>query len=216
MNFDEFTKRIGRVLLEGERTTTFVRSLFEAILPEEDHYLLDKSRTSFKAYYNGRANINSLARKINAHTNVSLFEDFIEESGETAVRKLSEAFLDIMPDIKEKNAGRKLADLFDRIITEAAAIPPKQSKKNLTEKQTYDIHSEKINKNQEVKSLTEKDQKVAKAFESLKGKDGTTYVYQEVTMNNSGTGPQIKENSGSIVINVNTTPANATSSNSAK
>lgn len=216
MNFDEFAKRIGRVLLEGEKTTTFVRNLFESILPEEDYYLLNKSRTSFKAYYNGRASINSLARKINAHTNVRLFEDFIEESGKTAVRKLCEAFLDVMPDIREKNAGKKLAVLFDQIITEAAAIPPKQSKKNLTENQTCDIHSEKINKNQEGKNMSEKDQKVAKAFEGLKDKNGTTYIYNEVTMNNSGTAPQIKENSGSIIINVNTTPANAASSNSDK
>ena len=87
----------------------------------------------------------------------------------------------------------------------------------MTENQTCDIHNEKKNNDsQEEESMSENDQKFAKAFGTLKDKNGTTYVYQEVTMNNSGTGPQIKENSGSIVINVNTTPDNANSSNSAK
>lgn len=208
MNFSEFAQKFSRVLIEGENTVVFTRTLFEAIVQEEFHYLLKMRDDIFKSYYNGRANINALARKINVHTDCCSFKDYIEDAGEVAVKKLCDVFSDAVPDINEKNAGEKLAELFDRIITEAAA-ERKKSKKELTLKRPCDILSKKILfERQEEKNMSGKQQKVAEVFDGLTA-DGKTFIYNgEVTMNNSGPGPQIKNNSAPINITVHMSGTN--------
>ena len=209
MNFSEFAQKFSRVLLEGENTVVFTRTLFGAIVQEESHDLLEKmANDTFKSYYNGRANINALARKINSHTDRCSFKDYIEDAGEVAVKKLCDVFSDAVPDINEKNAGEKLAELFDRIITEAAA-ERKKSKKELTLKQPCDILDKEILfEGQEEKNMSGKQQKVAEVFDGLTA-DGKTFIYNgEVTMNNSGPGPQIKNNSAPINITVHMSGTN--------
>ena len=131
MYFSEFAQRLGRVLIEGSNTSAFVRTLFLEILPEDRYYLLDEiSQNTFKSYYNGHLRINALARKIVACVNVKSFEKFIKRSGKSAVGKLCEVFSDVWADIDSNNAGEKIARLFDDIITEAAAMNKRQSKKS--------------------------------------------------------------------------------------
>ena len=209
MNFSEFAQKFSRVLLEGENTVVFTRTLFGAIVQEESHDLLEKmANDTFKSYYNGRANINALARKINSHTDRCSFEDYVEETGEVAVKKLCDVFSDAVPDINEKNAGEKLAELFDRIITEAAA-ERKKSKKELTLKRPCDtLNIKSLLEGQEEKNMSVKQQKVADVFDGLTA-DGKTFIYNgEVTMNNSGPGPQIKNNSAPINITVHMSGTN--------
>lgn len=144
MYFHEFAQKIGNVLLGSNNTATFVRSLLESIIPEDQYDLLDEIRPcTFKAYYNGNAKITSLARKINVVVDVSLFEESIKDLGDVTIQKLSREFSDIFPKINPKNTAKKLAELFDKIITEAAAVPKRQNQKELTEKQSCDAHDEK-------------------------------------------------------------------------
>ena len=131
MYFSEFAQRLGRVLIEGSNTSAFVRTLFLEILPEDRYYLLDEiSQNTFKSYYNGHLRINALARKIVACINAKSFERFIKRSGKSAVGKLCEVFSDVWADIDSSNVGEKIAKLFDDIITEAAAMNRRQSRKS--------------------------------------------------------------------------------------
>ena len=131
MYFSEFAQRLGRVLIEGSNTSVFVRTLFLEIIPEDRYYLLDEiSQNTLKSYYNGHLRINALARKIVACVNVKSFEKFIKRSGKSAVGKLCEVFSDVWADIDSNNVGEKIAKLFDDIITEAAAMNKRQTKKS--------------------------------------------------------------------------------------
>lgn len=76
-------------------------------------------------------------------------------------------------------------------------------KKELTLKRPCDILSKKILfEGQEEKNMSVKQQKVADVFDSFIA-DGKTFIYNgEVTMNNSGPGPQIENNSAPINITI--------------
>lgn len=121
MTFSDFASRIGTVLRGSDSQAVFTRTLFEMILPEDRDDLLEGiSDSTWKSYFNGGARITRLAKKINAVVDPMLFEPYINEQEETAVQKLCEAFRDVLPEINLHNAGEQIAELFDKIINEAA------------------------------------------------------------------------------------------------
>ena len=127
MTFTDFAHRIGKVLRGADNQSAFTKSLFEMILPEERNYLLEGiSDSAWKSYFNGGAQITRLAKKINAFTDPMLFEPYINDQEEPAIQKLCDAFSDVLPDIHMSNAGELIANLFDRIINEAAGTVPQR------------------------------------------------------------------------------------------
>ena len=168
MNFSDFAHRMGSVLMEGSSVSAFVRTLFEAILPENCYGLIEKSHSSFKSYYSGKTEITALARRINAHTQTKLFEKFIKKSGETSIRKLCEVFSDVLPDINLSNTGKMLAELFDKIITEAAVANKRQKVQRHIDKTEEIKTTEKHQENNSAhSSLSEKDKRVIREFSTV-------------------------------------------------
>lgn len=129
MQFKEFAEKLHDVLSEGNNTSIFARTLFEAIIPEEQLDLLDGvSQNTLKAYYNGRTNISALARKINASVRQELFAKYIKGYGKPVAQKLCDKFAEDIEDINVDNVSKRLAKLFDEIITEAATVKKGQNK----------------------------------------------------------------------------------------
>ena len=121
MLFEEFAHKMGNVIKGNATNSDFVRTLFEAMLPEKKKDLLaGRSDNTLRGYYNGGKPIAQIARELYADINIKSFEKFIDGHGTEAKRKLTEEFSDICPEINSKNAGEVLADLFHTIIKEAA------------------------------------------------------------------------------------------------
>lgn len=139
MVFKDFAQRNASVMKKNSTTSAFVRTLFEAMLPNRKKGLLDGiSDNTFKSYYNGHASIDSIAKKIYADINTKLFIEFIAQHGKNAIQKLCDAFSDYLPDINPENAGEKIAELFYQIIREATEKDINISASN---EQTYNHQS---------------------------------------------------------------------------
>ena len=97
MTFQEFAKRLGGVIKAESNTHVFVRTLFESILPEDKYDILrEYSDSTFKAYYNGNANISRIAKKVNMDAQAENFADFIHNYEDPTVQKISDAFSDVI------------------------------------------------------------------------------------------------------------------------
>ena len=145
MTFSDFANMLGQVLRKEENTVRFTRTLFEAILPEEKCYLLEGiADDTFKSYYNGSTGVTVLARKINADVKVEAFAKFIKAQGKVTVQKLCENFSNVLPEIDVNNTCKMIAELFDKIIMEAAAVKRERNKTSMKES----ISAEKLTENQ--------------------------------------------------------------------
>ena len=142
MIFKEFAKRLGSVIQAESSTHAFVHTLFESIIPENRYDVFDEySESTFKAYYNGNAKISRIAKKINIDAQAENFADFINHYEDTAVQKICDAFSDVIPDINCVNAGQKLGELFESIISEAASAKKKGTQKSAGKSaQTKSVH----------------------------------------------------------------------------
>lgn len=131
MVFKEFAKRLGSVIQAESSSHAFTRTLFESILSEDGcDALEDYSESTFKAYYNGNAQITRIAKKINIYAHSYNFECFIDHYEDTVIQKICDAFSDVIPDINCFNAGQKLGDLFESIISEAASANKRSTPKS--------------------------------------------------------------------------------------
>ena len=121
MLFEEFAHKVGSIIKGNATNSAFVRTLFEAILPEKKRDLLaGRSENTLRGYYNGGKPINQITRELYANINTKSFEKFIYDHGIGTRRKLTEEFSDVCPEINPNNAGEVLAELFAQIIKEAA------------------------------------------------------------------------------------------------
>lgn len=121
MEFKEFIEKLASVLRGGSSTIEFTRSVFEAIVANTDLDILDGYKSSsFKGFYNGKTSISGISKKINAHLEPMEFSEYISNHDDGAVENLCSVFKTDIPDIELRNAGDKLAELFESIIIEAA------------------------------------------------------------------------------------------------
>ena len=112
---------MGNVIEGNATNSAFVRTLFEAMLPDKKKDLLaGRSDNTLRGYYNGGKPIAQIARELYADINIKSFESFINVYGSEARKKLAEEFSDVCPEINSKNVGGVLAELFYTIIKEAA------------------------------------------------------------------------------------------------
>ena len=130
IEFNEFASMLAPVLSKGSSTVAFTNTLFEAILPEDRYDLIEGlADDTFKSYYNGKTSITALAKKISADIETENFAEFITDHGEKAVQKLCQCFANVLPGITINNAGKMLAELFERIIMEAASAKRRKNEK---------------------------------------------------------------------------------------
>lgn len=131
ISFQDFAKRIASVLKSESNVQDFIHTLFSVILPEDQQELLkDKPIEHFRYYYSGKNTIKKLAKKIKLYIKPKLFENYINGYHKDVKHELCTAFNDILPDINEKNAGKLIAELFCKIIKEAANETMNPSNKN--------------------------------------------------------------------------------------
>lgn len=126
MNFSEFFSIIHPIIGGGHSTSSSARSLFDAILGESGEGVISGYKeSSFKSYANGTTSITQIAKAVSPHVDAMEFEDYINNFGDSATIRLSEAFKPHIPDITSMNVGEKLAELFVSIIETAASTKRK-------------------------------------------------------------------------------------------
>lgn len=126
MNFSEFFKLIHPIIGGGSSTSASARSLFDAIMGETGEGITaGYTESSYKAYANGKMQITKIAQAVSPHIDAMEFEDYINNFGDSATIRLSEAFKPHIPDITPLNVGEKLAELFVSIIETAASAKRK-------------------------------------------------------------------------------------------
>ncbi len=141
MEFKEFVGKLASVLRDGSSTVEFTRSVFEAIVAEKDLNILDDyGADSFKGFYNGKTSISGISKKINAHLEPMEFSEYISNHDDGAVENLCSVFKKDISDIELRNAGDKLAELFESIIIEAAG---KKRKTVVNAVKTFNTYLEK-------------------------------------------------------------------------
>lgn len=141
MTFSEFVHKLHTVISAGSSTHAFTRTVFEEILTEEgQEILLGYSDSSFKGFYNGNTQINRIAQRVNAYVESMKFSAYIHQFSDQAVETLCNLFSDELPGIGLYNAGDMLADLFVKILNEAAGASKNVSveKKKRNSKESTD------------------------------------------------------------------------------
>lgn len=131
MEFSEFAQKLYTFIGNGESQGKYTRSLFDAILGDENAALLPKrSDETFKAYYNGQTKITSFAKQIVAYVEDGwCFCEYLQNLTyvETVAQSLCDEFSEILPNATASTIFEELGTLFAQIIKEAAA-----SKRNTT------------------------------------------------------------------------------------
>ena len=129
MEFTEFAHILKPIIGGSYNTHVFTKTLFEAIISEDDLSLIeDISTSSYKAYYNGKSKITKTAQKILPHSDPELFASYLNDFPEATTKRLYDAFKDYIEDIDLYNTTEKIAYYFEGILKEAA----KKEKKNTT------------------------------------------------------------------------------------
>ncbi|MCT7842867.1 MAG: hypothetical protein N4Q64_01780 [Lactobacillus iners] len=127
MDFREFVQLTRPIIGGKSNVSTYVKTIFDAILTEAGKDILeDYSSSTYKAYANGSTSINKIAKAINPHVDSVEFESFINDQDEAAQIDLCKAFSPYEPDIDIKNVSYKLADLLKDIIKKAAETTRKK------------------------------------------------------------------------------------------
>lgn len=126
MKFDKFASLLHPIIGEGSSTHKFCRTLFDAIITEENSDILNSySQNTFKAYFNGKTSIVKISQKILAFIEPEQFKSYIEGFSDATAENLCTAFRDEFPDIDLHNASEKITALFVAIIMESAATKKK-------------------------------------------------------------------------------------------
>ena len=122
MTFSEFVNLLFPIIGAGSSTHAFTRSMFDAILDDSGHGILDEySEETYKAYYNASTGISRIAKKICAYMEPEKFVSFIDEFPDATRDSLCEIFKETIPGCDSYSISRELADLFADIIRTAAA-----------------------------------------------------------------------------------------------
>ena len=126
MQFKEFVHKLFSAISAGESTSRFTKTMFENIVTEEGLDILNGYQpSSYRAYYNGNTSITKISKKINAHIEHMEFVAYIGNLSDASVEQLCRIFKKDIPNIEPLNAPEKLAELFAKIITDAAGAKKK-------------------------------------------------------------------------------------------
>lgn len=198
MTFSEFANLLAPSLRSATAEGMFTFSLFEAIVEEDEglKILQDYEESTYRAYFRGDTGISRLARRIVRYIDPVKFENFLRVYPDPAIQGLCEAFQAQIPDITPHNAFEKLAQLFERILREAAAAKRKSAGKGAFEKS-------------ECKGPDGKDREFVQAevVEDKSGTSGTAepqvvnVIQNQVNVIQNGPNNQNITNTGTLILN---------------
>lgn len=120
MEFCVFAKKMYSVIGNGNSTSDFTRTLFDAITTDAADPYLEKSDSSYKSYFNGKAGISGIAKNISAYCDPAEFMEYMKPFPDGTMQSLCDEFASGLPGIDPYNADEKIAGLFISIIREAA------------------------------------------------------------------------------------------------
>lgn len=135
MEFTEFAQILKPIIGGSYSTAVFTKTLFEAILSEENTSLIeDYKPETFKSYYNGKTKIVKIAKRILPYIDSEEFVSYLDEFPDAVAEKYCNAFNPYIDNINLHNASQKISNLFDEILTEAASqkrkSTPRSAKNN--------------------------------------------------------------------------------------
>lgn len=132
MDFTTFANTLRPAIGAEENTSDFTKTLFEAILPKDQHHTLKQISTeTYKSYFNGHTGISRLARSILPFIEKDEFVEYLKGFPDSATQKICDAFADELPGIGQFDAGERLAELFEQIITDAAKGKKKRASEDV-------------------------------------------------------------------------------------
>ena len=148
MEFTEFAEILKPIIGGSYSTHVFTKTLFELIITEEGLLQIeDISENTFKAYYNGNTKITNIAKRVLPHIERKQFISYLDNFQKATKQRLCDAFQTHIEDINLYNASKKIAYLFEEILTTTAVqkrkSTPKSAKKD-SEKTPHDILTEKV------------------------------------------------------------------------
>ena len=127
MEFSTFVQPLFPVIGFGSSTHAFTKSMLEAILTDDSGDILDGySENTYKAYYNGTTKITRIAQKIGCFVEPEEFVTYIQDLPDATVQRLCDNFKNYLPGINQHNAGYLVAELFEKIIKDAASVKRKK------------------------------------------------------------------------------------------
>ena len=142
MLFKEFAQNLASVIISGESTDTFTRTLFDAIVSEDGKEIVKKyTNSSYKSFYNGNASISGISKQISIYIDQREFENFINAYSQKVKQNLCFAFSSEIPNLTVKNVKNELASLFNSIILDSAKSTKKWSSKETTQNETDEAFS---------------------------------------------------------------------------
>lgn len=135
MEFTEFAQKLKPHIGSSYNTSRYVRTLFEAIIPEEDLALIENvSLNTYKSYFNGHTKITKIAKSILPHIEPELFSMYLSDYSDATIQGISETFKCDIVDIDLHNAPEKIAYLFQEILISAASNKRKSTPKSAENK----------------------------------------------------------------------------------
>lgn len=130
MKFSDFANLLYSVTADGTNTDKFTQNLLLNIVDypdDEDNEVENRTLPSFKAYFNGTRSIAGLAKDINKYIEPEIFIKYINELPDGTLSNLCEALSVYRTDINLYNVAEVCADMFKRILIEAAQSPKKKN-----------------------------------------------------------------------------------------
>ena len=142
MNIVEFISITQPIIGGKAPASSYIRTLFDCVLKDTGRDILnDYSNSTYKSFANGNASISQIAKAMSPHLDEEEFSTFIYELEDSAQLQLVEEFRPYLPEIASYNVGDLLADLFVKIIRDAA----KTNRKKASNKDTQTTEDKKTN-----------------------------------------------------------------------
>ena len=116
-----------------ERLFAKITSDPEAPTIEEIDAVKNQKDSNWDSYFSGSRNITRFALKVAGYIDIPKFAAFVQKIGTDAKIQLVSELKPYCRGIKEENIGEKTAELFKKIILNAARRPRKNLKKTLSQ-----------------------------------------------------------------------------------
>lgn len=131
MEFTEFIQLLKPIIGGSYNTIFFTRTIFEAIVTADGELQIrDISNNTFKAYYNGKTKITTIAKRILPYIDPEQFVSYLDNFPDATIQRLCSTFQPYIKDMDWNNASEKIAYFFEDILKSAASKKRKSTHKS--------------------------------------------------------------------------------------
>lgn len=140
LKFSDFAKILKPYVSNGENGIVFVETLFTKITSDPNDSSIEEIDTvknhkdsNWDSYFSGTRDITRFSPKIVKYIDIPKFATFVQNIGTDAKIQLASELKPYCKRVNEENVGEKAAELFKKIILEAARQPRKILSKNASQ-----------------------------------------------------------------------------------